>query len=51
MTTQKTKSAGRGVGDDRPPAGPPGEVISRLAGLLPAEELERLPWMGSSRSR
>jgi putative transposase len=35
MTTQKTKSAGRGA--DRPPD----EIVDRLAGLLPAEELER----------
>ena len=41
MTTQKTKSAGRGVGGDRPPAGAPEEVLDRLAGLLPAEQLER----------
>jgi putative transposase len=41
MTTQKTKSAGREAGADRPPAGPPEEVVDRLAGLLPADELER----------
>jgi hypothetical protein len=41
MTTQKTKSDGRGAGGDRPPAAPPEEVADRLAGLLPAEELER----------
>ena len=41
MTTQKTKSAGNDRGSDRPPAGPPEEVVDRLAGLLPAEELER----------
>jgi putative transposase len=41
MTTQKTKTAGRGAGHDRRPAGPPEEVADRLAGLLPAEELER----------
>ena len=35
MTTQMTKSAGRGA--DRPPD----EIVDRLAGLLPAEELER----------
>jgi hypothetical protein len=35
MTTQKTKSAGRGA--DRPPD----EIVDRLAGLLPAEEFER----------
>jgi mutator family transposase len=39
MTTQKTKSAGRGA--DRRPQGPPEEVVDRLAGLLPAEQLER----------
>ena len=37
MTTQKTKSAGRSAGADRPPE----EVVDRLAGLLPDEELER----------
>ena len=42
MTMQRTKSAGRGGGGgDRPPAGPPEEVVDRLAGLLPGEELER----------
>jgi putative transposase len=41
MTTQKTKSAGRDGGTDRPPAGPPEELVDRLAGLLPADELER----------
>jgi putative transposase len=41
MTTQKTKSAGRDGGAERPPAGPPEEVVDRLAGLLPADELER----------
>jgi putative transposase len=41
MTTQKTKSAGRGAGADRSPAGPSDEVVDRLAGLLPAEQLER----------
>jgi hypothetical protein len=41
MTTQKTKSAGRGAGPERPPAGAPEEVVDRLAGLLPADELER----------
>ena len=39
MTTQQTKSVGRDA--DQPPAGPPEEVAERLAGLLPAEELER----------
>ena len=37
MTTQKTKSAGRSAGADRPPE----EVVDRLAGLLSDEELER----------
>jgi putative transposase len=41
MTTQKTKPAGRGAGGERTPAGPPEEVVDRLAGLLPGEELER----------
>jgi putative transposase len=41
MTTQKTKSADPGVGADQAPAGPPEEVVDRLAGLLPGEELER----------
>jgi putative transposase len=41
MTTQKTKSASRDAGAGRPAAGPPEEVVDRLAGLLPAEELER----------
>lgn len=41
MTTQKTKSPGSGGGADRPPAGAPEEVVDRLAGLLPAEQLER----------
>ena len=42
MSTQKTKSTtGRGAGADRPPVGPPEEVVDRLAELLPAEELER----------
>ncbi len=41
MNTQKTKSAGPGGGADRPPAGPPEDVVDRLAALLPAEELER----------
>lgn len=40
MTTQKTKSPGHPDGD-RPAAGPPEQVVDRLAGLLPAEELER----------
>ena len=37
MTTQETKSAARGAGAERPPE----EVVDRLAGLLPGEELER----------
>jgi Transposase, Mutator family len=41
MTTQKTKPGSRGACGDRPPAGPPDEVVDRLAGLLPGEELER----------
>jgi putative transposase len=41
MTMQKMKSTGRDGGADRPTAGPPEEVVDRLAGLLPAEELER----------
>jgi putative transposase len=41
MTTQKTKPTGRGAGGERTPAGPPEEVVDRLAGLLPGEELER----------
>jgi putative transposase len=40
MTTPKTKPARQDPGGDRP-AGPPGEVVDQLAGLLPAEELER----------
>jgi putative transposase len=40
MTTQKTNSAGRDADTDQPAAEPPEEVVDRLAGLLPAEELE-----------
>jgi putative transposase len=40
MTTQNTKSKPRRPAVE-PPAGPPEEVVDRLAGLLPAEELER----------
>lgn len=40
MTTQTTKSKPRQLAAE-PPPGPPEEVVDRLAGLLPAEELER----------
>jgi hypothetical protein len=50
MTTQKTKSAGRGTGGARPPAGPPEGVVDPLAALLPAEQPERA-LEGSSPSR
>jgi putative transposase len=40
MTTQKTNPGGRGGGPDPPVAGPPAELVDRLAGLLPAEALE-----------
>ena len=41
MTMQKTKPCGRDVDSNRPAARPPEEVVDRLAGLLPGEELER----------
>ena len=40
MTTQSTKSKPRQPAAE-PPSGPPQEIVDRLAGLLPAEELER----------
>jgi putative transposase len=40
MTTQNTKSAAAGGAAGRPPEGLPEEVVDRLAGLLPAEELQ-----------
>jgi putative transposase len=40
MTTQKTKPTATAAPGGEPPAGPPGEVVDRLAGLLPADELE-----------
>jgi hypothetical protein len=40
MTTQTTKSAADGGRGSQPPPAPPGEVVDRLAELLPAEELQ-----------
>jgi putative transposase len=40
MTTQNTESTRRRRAGGGPPGGPPGEVVDRLAGLLPAEALE-----------
>ncbi len=40
MTTQKTKSTSTAPPGAEPPAGPPADVVDRLAGLLPADELE-----------
>jgi putative transposase len=41
MTTQNTKSRPRRQSGEDPRSGPPEEVVDRLAGLLPREELER----------
>jgi hypothetical protein len=41
MTTQNTKSRPRRPSGEDPRFGPPEEVVDRLAGLLPREELER----------
>ena len=41
MTTQNTKSRPRRPDAEAPGSAPPEEVVDRLAGLLPAEELER----------
>jgi hypothetical protein len=40
MTTQTTKSSDRELPSGRAEQGPPAEVVDRLAGLLPAAELE-----------
>jgi putative transposase len=40
VTTQKTKSTSTAPPGAEPPAGPPADVVDRLAGLLPADELE-----------
>jgi putative transposase len=40
VTTQKTKSTSTAPLGAEPPAGPPADVVDRLAGLLPADELE-----------
>jgi hypothetical protein len=40
VTTQKTKPTASPLSGAQSPAGPPEEVVDRLAGLLPAGELE-----------
>jgi putative transposase len=40
MTTQTTKSPADGRQGSQPPSAPPEEVVDRLAGVLPAEELQ-----------
>jgi putative transposase len=40
MTTQKTEPTATAAPGGVPPAGPPDDVVDRLAGLLPADELE-----------
>jgi putative transposase len=40
VTTQKTKPTATAAPGGEPPAAPPADVVDRLAGLLPADELE-----------
>lgn len=40
MSTQKTEPTATATAGGEPPAGPPSDVVDRLAGLLPADELE-----------
>ena len=41
MTTQKTESTATAPAGSESAAGAPADVVDRLAGLLPAEELEK----------